>query len=71
MVHIKNPNNQSSMAKQLATDPEVLSAYSLPAVVEVAAVTGVAPHTQVTGCARRRLTGHLKVTNGFIVSSLH
>lgn len=46
------------------------SAYSLPAVVEVAAVTGVALHTQVAGGARWWLTGHLEVKDYFIVPSL-
>lgn len=56
-VHIENLSNQSSTTKQVATDSEVCqvlghSAYSPSAVVEVAAVAGVALHPQVTGCAR-------------------
>lgn len=55
---------QTSTSQQGAADSEVgrapgHSEYSLPTVVEVAAVAGVALHTQVAGGARR-VTGHLQ-----------
>lgn len=43
--------------------------YSLPAVVQVTAVTRVAFHTQVTGCTRRCLAGYLKFKDHY--TNLH
>lgn len=62
---------QSGTSQQEAADSEAgqapgLSEYSLPAVVEVAAVAGVALHAQVAGCARRCVTGHLQDKNHFV-----
>lgn len=57
-------HNKSSTLRRTAPNSEC-QRNSLPAVVEFAAVAGVALHTEVAGGAWRRLTGNLQVQTGF------
>lgn len=48
-------------ARRASERASAAAGHSLPAVVELAAVAGVAPHAQVTRRSRRRQTRHLQV----------